>query len=116
MSIIHQIETLMTVALLLYGVAYWMAKNKNKYHKIIALIGFSMDAYGTVLMFQIKKGTMFSGVLASDIHTLLSLIAFALFFIQFTLGVLHKTQWHRKFAVRVFFPVWVLSFASGAFM
>jgi len=46
----------MTVALFLYGIAYVMAKNKNKWHKAVAIVGFLMDAYGTLLMFQIKKG------------------------------------------------------------
>ncbi|NCP77281.1 hypothetical protein GW819_01505 [Candidatus Gracilibacteria bacterium] len=116
MSILIQIELLMTVALFLYGIAYVMAKNKNKWHKAVAIVGFLMDAYGTLLMFQIKKGGWMTGVLVSDIHTILSLVALILFFVQLTLGLTRKIKWHRRFALWVFFPVWALAFLSGAFL
>ena len=116
MSVIHEIELLMTLALFLYVIAYRMAKNKNRHHKILATIGFLMDAYGTFLMFQIKKGVIISGILYSDIHTILSLAALSFFFIQLALGSMKKIAWHRWFALRVFFPAWALSFISGAFV
>ncbi|MDD5376723.1 MAG: hypothetical protein PHH16_01265 [Candidatus Gracilibacteria bacterium] len=116
MSVLIQIELLMTVALFLYGIAYAMARNKNKYHKAVAAVGFSMDTYGTMLMFQIKKGVWMTGILASDVHTILSLAALSLFFIQLTLGLTRKIKWHRRFALRIFFPVWALAFLSGAFL
>jgi hypothetical protein len=116
MSLLHQIEGLMTLAFMLYVIAYFMAKRKNKKHKIIALIGFFMDMYGTYLMFVISNGAMFSGYLYSDIHTVLSLIAFFLFFIQAMLGIFKKINYHMAFAKYVFFPVWILSFISGVFI
>lgn len=116
MSIILEIELLMTVALFLYFAAYRMAKNKNKYHKVIAIIGFLMDIYGTILMFYIKQGIVISGNVRSDVHTILSLLAIFLFFVQLTLGLRKKILWHRRFAIWIFFPVWILSFLSGGFL
>lgn len=113
---IFQIELLMTVALVLYFVAYRMAKNKNPYHKGVAVTGFLMDGYGTFLMFRIKSGSILTGMFFSDLHTILSLAAIALFFVQLTLGLRKKIRFHKRFALWVFFPTWMLSFLSGAFI
>jgi len=107
------IELIMTIALVLYFVAYFVARRGKQYmlwHIPIALIAFTFDLYGTWIMFNLDL----TGVgIVTTIHTTLTLIAISLFFIQGYLGVTKQRAKHIFFAQKIFLPMWVISFASG---
>ena len=107
------IEIIMTVALVLYFVAYWVARKAGRYwwaHIVVALVAFGMDAWGTYIMWRMDLPL--SGWVPI-VHTTLTLIAIALFFVQAGLGALRRRQAHILFAKWVFLPAWVISFMSG---
>lgn len=107
------IETLITVALLFYFLAYFIARSR-KYplfvHVAFAATGFLFDMYATYLMSNVDQSNPSTVV---TIHTTLTLIAIALFGVQATLGILHKREAHIWFAQKVFLPMWIISYLSG---
>jgi len=108
------IELLMTIALILYFVAYFIARNKGKYflaHVPIALIGFIFNLYGTFIMLTTLNTVNYTPILI--IHISLTLLALSLFFIQGYLGITEQAKKHRFFAEKIFLPVWIISFLSG---
>ncbi len=107
------IELIMTVALVLYFVAYFVARHGKKrrlWHIPIAITGFVFDLYGTMMMYNLDLegvGTV------TIIHTTLTLIAISFFFVQGYLGMTRQRAKHIFFAQKIFLPMWVISFASG---
>ena len=107
------IEIIMTVALLLYFVAYFVARHAGRYwwaHIIVACVAFAMDAWGTYIMW--KMDLPLTGWVPIT-HTVLTLTAIALFFVQAGLGALRMREKHILFAKWIFLPAWVISFMSG---
>ena len=128
MALRHQIEMWMTVAFALYAVAYGLVKFKFwKLHIVCASLGFATDMYATVLMVRIMsrmEGNLNDVSLMVKIHLFLSLVAIFAFIAQAMLGVkiLRKKNLafrqaamldHGRFAVRFFFPIWIISYLSG---
>ena len=107
------LEIIMTVALVLYFLAYWVARKAGRFwwaHILVALVAFALDAWGTYLMWAMDL--RLTGWVVT-VHTALTLTAIALFFVQASLGALRRRQQHIFFAKWVFLPAWVLSFLSG---
>ena len=107
------IEIVMTFALILYFMAYFVARKGGKYwwtHVLVALSAFILDAYGTYQMYLLDL----SGAgWVTVTHTSLTLLAISLFFVQAFLGVTRQRDRHIFFAKNIFLPMWVISFFSG---
>jgi len=107
------LEILMTIALAIYFLGYYIARNGAKYwylHIPVVFVAFIMDMYATYLMFLVDSDLTGWIVIT---HTSLTLIAISLFLVQATLGLLRKRKYHIMFAQRVFLPMWVISYSSG---
>lgn len=117
------IELLMTVALAMYFLAYYIIKKTSLHwfvHVAIALVAFAFDAYGTYLMTTMASSAYSYAMI---IHTTLTVAALSLFFIQGGLGLLtyyypkykriNFKKEHAFFARTIFLPMWVVSFFSG---
>lgn len=107
------IETLMTIALGLYFLAFYFARKYKKErwkHIVTASVAFIIDAYATYIMFQMDLHLDNWVVI---VHTYLGLIALSLFLVQGTLGALRKRKQHIFFAKYIFLPTWVVSYSSG---
>lgn len=107
------IEILMTVALALYFLAFYLAR-KVKWrpvHITVALIAFFIDVQATIMMYQMDLHLDNWVVI---LHTYLGLLALSLFLVQGYLGMMRKRKQHIFFAKYIFLPVWVVSYSSGA--
>ncbi len=116
----HWMEIWMTLALICYFAAYFVAKKDWEQHLVFATVGFLADMRATYLMMQVGLGTL-SG--KTGVHTLLALVAILAFFIQAWLG--YKAKWggdyhqiayrhmHVRFAKFAFLPIWVVAYLSG---
>ena len=107
------LEILMTIAMLLYIAAYFIAIYGGGYwvyHILIAIIAFVMDMYATFLMVTMP---VIDSTWVITLHMTLTLIAISLFFVQAYLGLMRNRKYHIIFAKRVFLPVWVVSYLSG---
>lgn len=112
------IEILMTIALVMYFAAYFVASHKVDgkrpswfiYHIPVAVVAFCIDMYATYLMFMLDTEVMHWAVAA---HTGITLVAVALFFGQALLGLARMREAHIIFAQYIFLPAWVISFLSG---
>lgn len=120
----NTIEVIMTIALVLYTVAFFVAKYGKSYwtwHIPIAIVGFLLDAYGTYLMSEVIVENPNWIVL---LHTGLSMIALCVVGVQMYFGTMMVQtnsvdlfdEYKRKhvwFAHYIFFPSWVLAYLSG---
>lgn len=130
MAIRHQIEMFMTIALVLYSVAFVLARKKQaRTHVFIALLGFLFDLYATYLMSTFNQyTTLGSQSVVIQVHTWLAILALSMFFVQAILGVAtyldrrdpHLFIKHRRrhitFAKWVFFPTWIVAYLSGGML
>jgi hypothetical protein len=122
-------ELWMTIALMLYVLAFYIARiGLWRIHILSAFLGFCADMYATYLMAIISKDTpFFSASIAFQIHFSLALLAILAFLIQGWLGtsaylnrksgkydhfLSHKNR-HVNFAKKYFFRVWGLAYVTG---
>ena len=107
------LEVIITVAMVMYFMAYFIAKSNTSgwwTHIPVAIAAFILDMYATFLMWE---GDFTNASWVVIVHTGLTLIAIALFFVQGYLGIMRKREAHIFFAKRVFLPAWVISYSSG---
>ena len=107
------IEVLMTMALLLYFFAFYLARSfpqERWRHIFVACLAFALDVGATIKMFQMDLHLDNWLVM---LHTYLGIIALSLFVVQGTLGIMRKRKQHIFFAKYVFLPTWVVSYSSG---
>ncbi|MAG12667.1 hypothetical protein CL630_02525 [bacterium] len=110
MSSIRVIELCIAVALVLYFLAFFIARKRGKwwyFHIWVAVVAFVLDAYGTYVMWTMAADVKW------DFHTISSIVALALFSIQAGLGIFRRKKLHVLFAKWIFLPTWVVSFLSG---
>lgn len=108
------IETLITVAFILYLLAFYIIKYTNYpwwVHIVVACIAFGLDAIATGVMVYHSHLQPISNALL--VHRGLSIAALMLFFIQAGLGLSKRIKLHGIFAKWVFLPIWTLSMLSG---
>ena len=112
MSPIHIIELCMTIALLFYFAAYFVARKGGKHwylHIGVAITALTLDVYGTYIMFNMSEDIRWS------FHTISSMVAILLFGVQAFLGMKRLKKLHVLFAKWIFLPTWAVSFSSGFF-
>lgn len=125
MPIRYQIELAMTIALALYALAFFWTRWYYgwKIHASLAMLGFVFDMYATYLMAGQTWGVLSEASTLLKAHFIFSMLAILMFVIQGSLGVsvklarpimksAHRAD-HRKFATKVFFPAWALSYLTG---
>jgi len=94
----------MTLALVLYSVAFYLARGYRKTHISLASIAFVLDLYATYLM-ETKQliAANYSGLLLG-IHISVSLLALLSFLAVAAFGLFKKRQYHllllRYFLIR----------------
>lgn len=116
---IFQIKVYMTAALLLYFLAYFLAKKMPRGHIVIAFLGFGLDLYATYAMemYREASGLMFSHyTLTVKLHTIVAVIALLLFLVQAIFGFMGNKKAHVFFAKYFFLPVWTVAFLSGLYL
>ena len=103
----------MTLALVLYAVAFSLARIKHKTHITLASMGFILDLYATYLMETRQLiAVNFSRALLG-FHITISLLALTSFMLVATLGVMKKRNEHLKLLKWFFIPSWLISYATG---
>lgn len=103
----------MTLALVLYAVAFYLAKGYRKTHITLAGIAFALDLYATYLM-ETKQliAVNYSGLLLGS-HISVSLLALLSFIAVAAFGIFKKRQYHLVLLKYVFIPTWLASYVSG---
>jgi hypothetical protein len=126
MPIRYQIEVAMTIALAFYALAFFWTRWYYgwKIHVSFAVLGFIFDMYATYLMVDLTWGALFEASFMLQIHFVCSVLAITMFVIQGSLGLailrgrpfVRRMEYrvdHKKFATKVFFPMWALSYSTG---
>ena len=115
----------MSLALVLYFVAFFAARRVWAGHIVAALSALSLDLYATYLMevLRLERGLVFGTYpFFLKLHTAIALLALFAFACQATLGILAKRRVERARQVHVysakffFLPVWVAAYASGMYI
>lgn len=118
---ITEIEILMTLAMLFYGVAILFGKKHRDWgfprwvHISAGCTGFVLDMWATWKMESLRAtGWAYT---SSDLllisHTIVSTVAIIFFLSMVGLGYKGKIRVHRKVAWFAFVPTWLASYTSG---
>ena len=115
----------MSVALVLYFLAYFTARRVWALHIAAAVSALSLDLYATYLMevMRIERGLVFGMYpFFLKLHTVIAVVALLMFAGQATLGILtwrgmvRGKQLHMFSARYIFLPTWVTAYASGMYI
>lgn len=106
----------MTLALVLYAVAFNLARSRHKTHITLASIAFVLDLYATYLM-ETKQliAVNYSGLLLGT-HISVSLLALISFLAVAAFGIFKKRQYHLVMLKWIFIPAWLASYLSGMYL
>jgi hypothetical protein len=103
----------MTLALVLYGAAFGLARSHYRIHISFAATAFILDLYATYLMEtrQLVASEYSTALLGTHIGvSMLALIGFVLVAL---FGVLKKRNIHLKLLKWIFIPTWLASYVTG---
>lgn len=116
-----EIEVLMTLALLCYGIAVVFGRKHRQwgfprwFHFSAGFSGFTLDMWATWKMETLRTDG-WAGQ-SSDLllwgHTLVSTLAILFFLYMVTLGWRRRIRVHRFMAWYIFVPTWLVSYSSG---
>ncbi len=115
----------MSVALVLYFIAFFTARWVWAVHIVAALSALGLDLYATYLMevMRVERGLVFGTYpFFLKLHTVIAVTALLAFAGQATLGILARRgmargkQLHVYSAKYFFLPVWVAAYASGMYI
>ena len=113
------VKAYMTVAMILYVIAFLGAKKWPRGHIAIALVGFGIDIYATALMEIYRTASHLTSAISLSFlkfHTAVSMAALAAFIVQATLGALKMRTVHIVSAKYFFLPCWIVSYCSGIYL
>jgi len=106
----------MTLALVLYVLAYVLAKNYRFWHIVAALVAFGLDLYATYLMETKQLVVVTTGKSFLYFHIAISMTALLTFIALAVFGSLRKRKPHVFIAKYIFFPIWLTSYLSGMYL
>jgi len=103
----------MTLALVLYGAAFGLAKTHHRVHIALASIAFVLDLYATYLMETQQLIAFNYSALLLGSHITVSLLALISFMLVAIFGILKSRQQHLRLLKWFFIPAWLASYITG---